>query len=160
MVTNRVWEVRGRYDPVGAFGADTARKTVLLAIEEVIGESTRETESTTVAVVPETRLAAPASAPRRGRARRSRRRHTRRRQKPKNKLSVVALALALALGVGAIVGSGLLNSEDRYNAEIYSAQQAETEIYVVPEVHGHPGSAPRAERSGSIRQFLGMASAF
>jgi hypothetical protein len=152
MVTNRVWEVRGRYDPVGAFGADTARKTVLLAIEEVIGESTRETEPT--------RLAAPASAPRRGRARRSRRRHTRRRQKPKNKLSVVALALALALGVGAIVGSGLLNSEDRYNAEIYSAQQAETEIYVVPEVHGHPGSAPRAERSGSIRQFLGMASAF
>ncbi len=72
----------------------------------------------------------------------------------------MALAVGLALCVGALLGSGTLNSTARYNAELVAAQQGAVEVYDLPEVPGHPGAAPRGARSGSIREFLGMASAF
>jgi hypothetical protein len=72
----------------------------------------------------------------------------------------VAATLGLALCIGAVFGSGTFNAKDRYNAELIAAQEGAVEVYELPEVQGHPGAAPLRERSGSIREFLGMASAF
>jgi hypothetical protein len=68
--------------------------------------------------------------------------------------------LGLALCIGALVGSGAFNAQDRYTADLIAAQEGAVEVYELPEVQGHPGAAPSRERSGSIREFLGMASAF
>jgi hypothetical protein len=137
----------------------------LLAIEEVLGGATA-----TPPPIParagrraELGLATPRSRPSRERGggrsetTRSRRRHPRRRRRHS---LLIALALGLALGIGALLGSGAFNAEDRYNAELVAAQQGGLEVYGLPEVQGHPGAVPTRERSGSIREFLGMASVF
>jgi len=87
-------------------------------------------------------------------------RRPRRTRRARRRPLLVALTLGLALCIGALFGSGAFNSEDRYNAELVAAQQTEAVVYEVPEVQGHPGAVPTRERSGSIREFLGMASAF
>jgi hypothetical protein len=150
-------------DPAGGFSVEHARRTALMAIEEVLGGTQRASPTTaTIAGLPASLPTAPPGAPApsqsgdSARVRRRRRRTRRARRRP----LLVALTLGLALCIGALFGSGAFNATDRYNAELVAAQQVGAELYEVPEVHGHPGAAPTRERSGSIREFLGMASVF
>jgi hypothetical protein len=143
---------------------ESTRRTALLAIEEVLAERERPGSATSpdIATSLPTAVPQPAMPRRRARAslwvrwRRRRRRSRRARRRP----LIVGLTLGLALCFGALVGSGAFNATDRYNAGLIAAQEEAVEVYVVPDVHGHPGAAPSRERSGSIREFLGMASAF
>jgi hypothetical protein len=165
MRRNRVGEVWAGYDPSGGFTAETARRTALLAIEEVLAEAdvappgsatTNEVPASLPTAVPQVvpRTRAAGSPWVRRRKRRCRNRRSKRRP------LLVALTLGLALCIGAVFGSGAFNAKDRYNAELVAAQEGAVEVYQLPEVQGHPGAAPSRERSGSIREFLGMASAF
>lgn len=72
----------------------------------------------------------------------------------------MGLTLALATCVGLLFGSGVFNGQNRANADLAAAQRGSLEVYTLPEVPGHPGAQPTAQRSTSIREFLGMASAF
>jgi hypothetical protein len=162
MRRNRVEELRGKYDPLAELGVAPTRRTALLAIEEVLGGTEAGTGTTT----PELQTALPTppqAAPRRLRAESPwvrRRRHRRRSRREKRRPLIVALTLGLALLLGALFGSGALNATDRYNAQLIAAQEDAARVYELPEMQGHPGAAPSRARSGSIREFLGMASAF
>lgn len=155
------------YDPVGGLGVSSARRTALLAIEEVFGGGAQPREGETAWTVEAPPVGKPAElAPPASKARikRSQRRgmHRLRRRGPsaRRRLWVVGLTLAVALLVGTLIGSGQFSAESRFNAERLAAQQDSAELYDVPEVHKHPGATPAAARSGSMREFLGMASAF
>ncbi|UCC83718.1 MAG: hypothetical protein JSW46_01945 [Gemmatimonadota bacterium] len=162
MRRNRVEKLRGKHDPLAQFGIDPTRRAALLAIEEVLGGPEAST-STTTPELPATLPPPPQTAPRRLRAESPwvrRRRHRRRSRRGKRRPLIVALTAGLAFLVGALVGSGAFNARDRYNAQLIAAQEDAAQVYELPEVQGHPGAAPSRERSGSIREFLGMASAF
>jgi hypothetical protein len=162
MRRNRVEEIRDRHDPVGEFSVEPTRRTALLAIEEVLGGAEVIT-GTTTPELPTTLPTPPQAAPRTLRAESPwvrRRRRQRRSRRAKRRPLIVALTLGLALCSGAVVGSGAFNAQDRYNAQLIAAQEDAAQVYELPEVQGHPGAAPSRERSGSIREFLGMASAF
>lgn len=163
MRRNRVEEIRDRHDPAGGFSVEPTRRTALLAIEEVLAEAQVAWGESTTTLEPPTTLPTPQAMPRTRRTespwvrRRGRRRRSRR---AKRRPLIVALTLGLALCSGAVVGSGAFNAQDRYNAQLIAAQEDAAQVYELPEVQGHPGAAPPRERSGSIREFLGMASAF
>ncbi len=156
------------YDPVGGFGVSSARRTALLAIEEVFAGGAQPSAGETASVVelPEpfhrpARVASPASMARTKRCRRDGTRRLRGRSpSARRRMWVIGLTLAVALLVGTIIGSGQFSAESRFSAERLAAQQDPTELYDVPEVHSHPGAKPAPARSGSMREFLGMASAF
>lgn len=147
------------------FAVETTRRTALLAIEEVLGAA--EVESTASGTATEVPASLPTPVPQAQPRTRSavspwvrRRKRRRRTRRAKRRPLIVALTLGLALCIGAVFGSGALNATDRYNAELIAAQEGAIEVYELPEVQGHPGATPAGARSGSIREFLGMASAF
>ena len=142
-----------RYEPAGRFQVPDDRRTVLLAIEEVLGEAIGDVNQRRAGE----ELPTPVAVPRRYRAplRRVRQRPRKRRAR-----GIVGLTLALATCIGLLFGSGVFNGQDRANADLVAAQQGSLDVYSLPEVQGHPGAAPAPQRSTSIREFLGMASAF
>ncbi|NIN72167.1 MAG: hypothetical protein GTO46_09675 [Gemmatimonadetes bacterium] len=162
MRRNRVEGIRDKYDPAGEFCVEPKRRTALLAIEEVLG-GREATTGTPTPELPASLPTPPQAVPRTGRAASpwvTRRRRRRRSRRAKRRPLIVAATLGLALCIGALVGSGAFNARDRYNAQLIAAQEGAAQVYELPEVQGHPGAAPSRERSGSIREFLGMASAF
>ena len=156
------------YDPVGGFGVSSARRTALLAIEEVFAVGAQPSAGETASMVqlpePVHRPAAVAPPAPKARTKRRRRGGTRRLRgrspSARRRMWVVGLTLSVALLVGTIIGSGQFSAESRFNGERLAAQQDPAELYDVPEVHSHPGAKPAPARSGSMREFLGMASAF
>ncbi len=154
MYANGVERNWHRYDPRGDVAARSPRHTALLAIEEVLGQSAAsEAHAVAPVGVPETMEGARESVRKPQRARhRCRRKATR--------PGMVGLTLVLAICLGVVFGSGFFNPQARFNAERYAAQLGMVEAYGPPQVHGHPGAAPTRQRSASIREFLGMASAF
>jgi len=153
MHVNRANADRDRYDPAGRFQVPDARRTALLAIEEVLGEATRDVNQRRESV----QLPRPIPVPRPYRAPLPR---VRRRPRKGRTRGIVGLTLALATCVGLLFGSGVFNAQDRANADLVAAQQGSLEVYTLPEVPGHPGAQPTPQRSTSIREFLGMVSAF
>ena len=156
-----------RFDPVGRFVVEDARRTALLTIEEVLGGPglhtpepvSSDTEMGT-ARPPSPAVELPRLVPAPDPAPPSRRPRPRRWRRFRGRLGIVALTLGLAVLIGAVLGSGLLNSQDRFNADLYEAQLSGAEWYVIPQVQGHPGAEPARGRSDNIREFLGMARAF
>ena len=153
MNANRLKTHRGSHEPVDSFEVPDARRTALLAIEEVLGEATRDVNQRRESV----QLPRPIPVPRPYRAPLPR---VRRRPRKGRTRGIVGLTLALATCVGLLFGSGVFNAQDRANADLVAAQQGSLEVYTLPEVPGHPGAQPTPQRSTSIREFLGMASAF
>ena len=141
------------YEPVDRFQVPDPRRTALLAIEEVLGEATRDVNQRRGSI--ELPMPVPIPRPYRAPLRRVRRRPRKGRTR-----GIVGLTLALATCVGLLFGSGVFNGQDRANADLVAAQQGSLEVYTLPEVPGHPGAQPTPQRSTSIREFLGMASAF
>ena len=162
MKRHRLIEWDHRYDPVGRFEVQGARRVARLAIDEILGgellaasagrEGREGREGRARQQVTRVR---PSTSPR-ARLGIERRRS---RKRARTGHWVVAITLALAICSGLLMGSGLLDAEARFNAERVAAQQGSV-VFMVPAVQGHPGAAPAVQRSGSIRQFLGMASAF
>jgi len=153
MKVNKLITARDRYDPAGKFQVPDDRRTALLAIEEVLGEAARVVNPRRASV--ELPTPVPVRRPYRAPLRRVRQRPRKGRTR-----GIVGLTLALASCIGILFGSGMLNGQDRANADLIAAQQGSLEVYTLPEIQGHPGAAPRPQRSTSIREFLGMASAF
>lgn len=159
MKRHRLIEWDHRYDPVGRFEVQGARRVARLAIDEILGgellAASAGREGREGRAQQQVTRVRPSTSPR-ARLGIERRRS---RKRARTGHWVVAITLALAICSGLLMGSGLFDAEARFNAERVAAQQGSV-VFMVPEVQGHPGAAPAVQRSGSIRQFLGMASAF
>ena len=159
MKRHRLIEWDHRYDPVGRFEVQGARRVARLAIDEILGgellAASAGREGREGRAQQQVTRVRPSTSPR-ARLGIERRRS---RKRARTGHWVVAITLALAICSGFLMGSGLFDAEARFNAERVAAQQGSV-VFMVPEVQGHPGAAPAVQRSGSIRQFLGMASAF
>ena len=156
MKRHRLIEWDHRYDPVGRFEVQGARRVARLAIDEILGG-----ELLAARAGREGRAQQQVTRVRTSTSPRARLGIERRRSRKRARTGhwVVAITLALAICSGLLMGSGLFDAEARFNAERVAAQQGSV-VFMVPAVQGHPGAAPAVQRSGSIRQFLGMASAF
>jgi len=71
-------------------------------------------------------------------------------------IAAVIVAVALATWVGWLFGSGALNAQDRYNAELLGAQQGSVMSYGPAEVYGHPGAGTVVERQDLIRGAVAL----
>ncbi len=71
-------------------------------------------------------------------------------------IAAVIVAVALGMWVGLLFGSGALNAQDRYNAELLGAQQGSVMSYGPAEVYGHPGAGTVVERQDFIRRVVGL----